>query len=197
MCVCVSSLQENPRIEFTRTIRRRIKRQKTHRAKMHYLQYNAVYDRYDMTQPKHQLLPKLVAGFSGLLFMVITPAPPPLCPPPHPPYMPPPPLCSPPPPPLCSPPPPLCVLLFLLKPSTYVPHPPQVIVVLGIVFGVLVYRAGIAILLVSPLSKVAGSLAGTSVNLIVLVTGAGVQLIFIMIMNEVGVGGGGERVGVG
>ena len=77
----------------------------------------------------------------------------------------------------------------------YVPHPPQVIVVLGIVFGVLVYRAGIAILLVSPLSKVAGSLAGTSVNLIVLVTGAGVQLIFIMIMNEVGVGGGGERGG--
>ena len=59
----------------------------------------------------------------------------------------------------------------------------------------LVYRAGIAILLVSPLSQVAGSLAGTSVNLIVLVTGAGVQLIFIMVMNVVGVGGGGEGRG--
>ena len=77
------------------------------------------------------------------------------------------------------------------------PHPLQVIVVLGIVFGVLVYRAGIAILLVSPLSQVAGSLAGTSVNLIVLVTGAGVQLIFIMVMNVVGVGGGGEGGGEG
>lgn len=64
------SLQENPRVEFTRTIRKRINRQKSHQAKMRYLQYNAVYDRYDMTQPKHQLLPKLVAGFSGLVFMV-------------------------------------------------------------------------------------------------------------------------------
>ena len=59
----------------------------------------------------------------------------------------------------------------------------------------LVYRAGIAILLVGPLSRVAGSLAGTSVNLIVLVTGAGLQLIFIMIMNVVSMGGwrGGEE----
>lgn len=78
-------------------------------------------------------------------------------------------------------------------PHPHVPHPlPQVVIVLGIVFGVLVYRAGIAILLVSPLSRVAGSLAGTSVNLIVLVTGAGLQLIFIMIMNVVSVGGEGR-----
>ena len=74
-----------------------------------------------------------------------------------------------------------------LCPSPHLHAPPllQVVVVLGIVFGVLVYRAGISILLVSPLTQVAGSLAGTSVNLIVLVTGAGIQLIFIMVMNVV------------
>ena len=76
LCECliymfvVLSLQENPRVEFTRSIRKHINKQKTQRAKMRYLQYNAVYDRYELTQPKHRLLPKLIAGFSGLLFMV-------------------------------------------------------------------------------------------------------------------------------
>ena len=99
MCVCVCpSLQENPRIEFTRTIRRRINRQKTDQAKMRFLHYNAVYDRYDMVQPKRQLLPKLIAGFSGLVFMVKFTCLPPSS--------------------LCAPPPPPSTL-----PLPHVPHP--------------------------------------------------------------------------
>jgi hypothetical protein len=59
------------------------------------------------------------------------------------------------------------------------------VVVLGIVFAVLIYRAAIALILYLPLSTIAGSYTGTGTNLFVLVTAALIQLVMIMIMNVI------------
>ena len=65
----------------------------------------------------------------------------------------------------------------------HIVHPLQVLAVLGIFFGVLFYRIAIAGLLYNALIGVSG---GPSIaNIVVSITGAAIQLIFIIFLNNI------------
>jgi hypothetical protein len=63
--------EERPRIEFERSIRKKIKNAKSDSAKAKYRRWNPVHERYELIQPDTSLYPKLIAGISGLAMLVV------------------------------------------------------------------------------------------------------------------------------